>query len=127
MAPTRHIVVTFLAAVLSLGLQGCEKSNLCKQSLPLLGPLVCKVAAVGTGGCASLHGAHVAKATSVAACQELCAKKKDCKYYSFCSDPAKCSKLYKDACGLIVNEKCTLATSLSRNDLTTFQMYLGCS
>jgi hypothetical protein len=123
MASFRNFGVAFLVAVLSLGLQGCEKSNLCKQSLPLLGPLICKVAAVGPGGCASLHGAHVAKADSVAACQDLCSKKKDCKYYSFCSDPAKCGKLYKDACGLIVNEKCTLATSLGRSDLTTFQMY----
>jgi len=123
MASLRNICVTCLVAALSLGLQGCEKSNLCKQSLPLLGPLVCKLAAVGPGGCTSLHGASVAKADSVAECQDLCTKKKDCKYYSFCTDPAKCSKLYDKACGLIVNEECKLATSLARDDLTTYRMY----
>ena len=70
-----------------------------------------------------MAGASVGKADSVAGCQDLCTKKKGCKYYSFCTDPAKCSKLYDKACGLIVNEKCDLATSLSRGDLTTYQMY----
>ena len=126
MATFGGVCAAFIIATLSLTMQGCEKSNLCKQSLPLLGPLTCKLASVGTGGCKDLKGASVSKADSVATCQELCAKKKGCKYYSFCTDPddkKACSALYRGACGLIANDKCKLATSLARDGLTTFQMY----
>lgn len=124
MAPSRNICVAVGVAAVSLGLQGCESSNLCKQSIPLLGPLICNhLAAVGPGGCSSLSGAHQATADDVAECQNKCAERDGCRYYTFCTDPSDCSLLYHGACGLISNDECELATSLARDDLTTFQMY----
>lgn len=115
----REICVTVALAAVSLGMQGCSLSNMCNHNIPG----TCSAATVGAGGCESLKGASHKKATSVGECRGMCKDTKDCVYYAYCSDADDCPVLFKETCGLVANEDCKLATSLSRDKLTTFKMY----
>jgi len=76
----------------------------------------------GTGGCKSLVGASVKHTTNIGKCDALCKGLTGCKFYAYCAAPPDCG-LFKNACGLIKNDKCELVTSLGRDKLVVYKMF----
>jgi hypothetical protein len=115
-----HVLAATLCAVLALGAQGFGLSNVCNHNIPGS----CTFASMGQGSCESLKGAsHKSNVKSVGECRGLCQANEGCAYYSYCSSGDDCPALFKNVCGMVVNDECKMVTSMSRDKLSTYKLY----